>query len=383
MQKFVLSTSAGLEKIAKIEVTKQWWKIVEVVDRLITFEWTIETAAKVNLWSRVGNKVFMLLVEEENIEDFDDLYGLVNTINFKDLIPNNSPIIVKATSLRSELHHTPTLQSITKKAIIDRMLNSPLLDKIGVGGELFEDEDKPRFEILVLFINNKARILLNLSGDALHKRWYRAESWEAPIKESLAAGLVLLSGWRFKEHFYDIFCGSWTICIEAALIAKNIAPWLKREFSMVDLGLISNEKMWELKEEARTKKYDWEYRIFGSDMDNELIWIATENAKRAGVESDIHFEQKDFRKALFSFVDKWEQASGTLVSNPPYWLRIWEEEKLEWMYKSIDSLFRKNEKLWGGFISNFEEFDSFAKKNFYKKRKLYNWAEKCYFWKKR
>ena len=383
MQKFVLSTSAWLEKIAKIEVEKQGGKIVEVVDRLITFEGTIETAAKVNLWSRVGNKVFMLLAEEEGIEDFDDLYWLVNMIDFKSLIPENSPIVVNATSLRSELHHTPTIQSVSKKAIVDNLLNSPLLDKRGAGGELHEDSEKTKFSVLVLFINNKARVLLNLSWDALHKRWYRVEAWEAPIKESLAAGLVLLSGWRFKENFYDIFCGSWTICIEAALIARNIAPWLKREFSMVDLNLISRETMLDLKEEARSKKYDWEYRIFGSDIDNELVWVASENAKRAWVEDSVHFEQKDFRKALFNFVSHWEEPTGTLVSNPPYWLRIWEEEKLEGLYKSIDSLFRKNSKLWWGFISNYEEFDNFAQKNFYKKRKLYNWAEKCYFWKKK
>ena len=227
MQKFVLSTSAWLEKIARIEVEKQGGKIVEVVDRLITFEGTIEIAAKVNLWSRVGNKVFMLLAEEEGIEDFDDLYGLVNMIDFKNLIPKNSPIIVNATSLRSELHHTPTIQSVSKKAIVENLW----------GWSITEDSEKTKFSVLVLFINNKARVLLNISWDALHKRWYRVEAWEAPIKESLAAGLVLLSGWRFKENFYDIFCGSWTICIEAALIARNIAPWLKREFSMVDLNL--------------------------------------------------------------------------------------------------------------------------------------------------
>ncbi len=382
MQKFILSTSAGLEAIAKREITKQWGKITEVVDRLITFDGTIETAAKVNLWSRVGNKVFMLLAEEENIEDFDDLYWLVNMIDFKNIIPENSPIIVNATSIRSELHHTPTLQSISKKAIIDQLW----------GGSIEEDPEKPRFEILVLFINNKARILLNLSGDALHKRGYRTEAGEAPIKESLAAGLVLLSGWRFKQNFYDIFCGSGTICIEAALIARNIAPWLKREFSMVELGFISREKMWELKEEARALKYEGEYRIFGTDIENELIWVATENAKRAGVESDVFFEQMDFRSHELNKMSSSPLKKGiigdfwiewTLVSNPPYWLRIWEEDKLEWMYKTIDSIFRKNEKLSGGFISNFEEFDSFAKKWFYKKRKLYNWAEKCYFWRKK
>jgi len=372
LKKFVLSVSAGLESVAKKEIQKQEWKIIEVVDRLITFEWTIEVAAKVNLWSRVGNKVFLLLAEEEGIEDFDDLYGLVNTIDFKKLIPENSPIIVKATSLRSELHHTPTIQSITKKSIIDKLW----------GGEIFEDENLPKFEILTLLINNKARILLNLSWDALHKRWYRREAWDAPIKESLAAGLVLLSGWKFREPFYDNFCGSWTIPIEAAMIAKNIAPWLKRNFLMVDLGFISEEKMWELKAEARTKKFDWTYRIFGSDIDEEMVMMAQKNAADAGVADEVSFEKNDFARALNKGLEKDQTAEGCLVTNPPYWLRL-DDVDMEKLYKSIDMIFRKNPKLNWWFISNYMEFDSFAKKDFYKKRKLYNWAEKCYFWKRK
>ena len=385
LKKFVLSVSAGLESIAKKEIEKQGGKIIEVVDRLITFEGSFETAAKVNLWSRVGNKVYFLLAEEENIEDFDDLYWLVNIIDFKKLIPTNSPIIVKATSLRSELHHIPTIQSITKKSIIDKLLNSPLLDKRGVGGELWksieENPDLPKFEILTLFLNNKARILLNLSWEALHKRWYRRETWEAPIKESLAAGLVLLSGWRFKEPFYDIFCGSWTIPIEAAMIAKNIAPGLKRNFSIVDLWFISPEKMQELKAEARTKKFDWDYRIFGTDIDEEMVRIAQKNASDAGVWDDVSFEKRDFKKAVMPFVD-WDEIEWTIVTNPPYWLRL-DDPDIEKLYKNIDNIFRKNNKLKWWFISNYLEFDNFAKKDFYKKRKLYNWAEKCYFWKKK
>ena len=371
IKKFVLSVSAGLESVAKKEVEKQGGKIIEVVDRLITFEGTFETAAKVNLWSRVGNKVFLLLAEEENIEDFDDLYGLVNTIDFKNLIPKSSPIIVKATSLRSELHHTPTMQSITKKSIIDKLW----------GWSIEENVDLPKFEILTLLLNNKARILLNLSWDALHKRGYRREAWEAPIKESLAAGLVLLSGWRFKEPFYDIFCGSWTISIEAAMIAKNIAPGLKRNFLIVDLGFISEEKMWELKAEARTKKFDWTYRIFGSDIDEEMIIIAQKNAADAWVADEVSFEKMDFKRALHKWLEKDQEAEGCLVTNPPYGLRL--EADMESLYKSIDVIFRKNPKLNWWFISNYMEFDSFAKKDFYKKRKLYNWAEKCYFWKKK
>ena len=373
MKIFVLSVSAGLESVAKKEIEKQGWKIIEVVDRLITFEGDMEIAAKVNLWSRVGNKVYLLLAEEENIEDFNDLYGLVNTIDFKKLIPESSPIIVKATSLRSELHHTPTLQSITKKSIIDKLW----------GGSIEENEDLPKFEILTLLLNNKARILLNLTWEALHKRWYRREAWEAPIKESLAAGLILLSGWRFKEPFYDIFCGSWTIPIEAAMIAKNIAPWLKRNFLMVDLGFISEEKMWELKAEARTKKFNWTYRIFGSDIDEQMVIIAQKNAADAGVADEVSFEKMDFKKATSPHQNspEWEGLIWCLVTNPPYWLRL--EADMEKIYKNIDWIFRKNPKLNWWFISNYMEFDSFAKKDFYKKRKLYNWAEKCYFWKKK
>ena len=372
LRKFVLSVSAGLESIAKKEIEKQWGKIIEVVDRLITFEWTFETSAKVNLWSRVWNKVFLLLAEEENIEDFDDLYGLVNIIDFKKIVPKDSPIIVKATSLRSELHHTPTIQSITKKSIIDSLW----------WWEIFENPDLPKFEVLTLFINNKARILLNLSWEALHKRWYRREAWEAPIKESLAAGLILLSGWRFKDPFYDIFCGSWTIPIEAALIAKNIAPGLKRNFLMVDLWFISEEKMWELKAEAREKKFSWTYRIFGSDIDEEMIIISQKNAADAWVADEVSFEKADYKSALFKWLDKNQNIEWTLVTNPPYWLRLTDVD-MEKLYKSIDVIFKKNEKLNWWFISNYMEFDSFAKKDFYKKRKLYNWAEKCYLWKKK
>ena len=370
MKKFVLSVSAWLESVAKKEIEKQWGKIIEVVDRLITFEWSFETAAKVNLWSRVGNKVFLLLSEEENIEDFDDLYGLVNVIDFKNLIPKDSPIIVKATSIRSELHHTPTMQSITKKSIIDKLW----------WWTIEENADLPRFEILTLLLNNKARILLNLSWDALHKRWYRREAWEAPIKESLAAGLVLLSGWRFKEPFYDIFAGSWTIPIEAAMIAKNIAPGLKRKFSIVDLWFISEEKMWELKSEARLKKFDWDYRIFWTDIDEEMVIVAQKNASDAWVWDDVSFEKRDFKKAIKPFVE-WESLKWCLVTNPPYWLRL--ETDMEYLYKNLDDIFRKNPELSWGFISNYMEFDKISKKDFYKKRKLYNWAEKCYLWKKK
>ena len=375
MPNFSLSTSAWLESIAKKEIEKQWWKIIEVVDRLITFEWDFTIAAKVNIWSRVGNKLYLELVKEEAIEDFDDLYWLVTTIECESLVPKDAPIIIKATSLRSELHHTPTIQSITKKSIIDRLLKH---QKEDTAGDIFENDDLPRFEVLTLLINNTARVLLNISGDALHKRWYRKDAWEAPIKETLAAGLVLLSSWRFRDALYDPFSGSWTIPIEAAMIAKNIAPWLKREFSIVDLWFISAKEMADLKKEAREKQFNWEYKIFASDIDVEVLRIAESNAYDAWVVEDIQFSVKDFSKEVESgIIIEW-----TLVTNPPYGERL-QPENLEILYKWLHKVFSQNKNLSWGFISNYEEFDNFVPKDFYKKRKLYNWGEKCYFWKKK
>jgi putative N6-adenine-specific DNA methylase len=241
---------------------------------------------------------------------------------------------------------------------------------------LKEDEKLEKMEILILIIDNKLRVLLNTSGNALHMRWYRTQAGEAPIKESLAAALVLLSNWKFKENFYDPFCGSWTIAIEAYMIAKNIAPWLKRAFAYEKLWLVE----WELSENeralARKKTYDWNYKIFASDIDKEMVELSKENAARAWIAWVINFEQKDFK----DYMDK--NLSWTLVSNPPYWERL-KDENLKSLYNNIDKLFRTNPNLWGWIISSYLEFDDLVKKDDYKKRKLYNGWEKCYFWRRK
>jgi len=218
MTKYILSTIAWVESIAKKEIERQGWKIIEVNDRSVEFEGDSKTMVRVNLWSRVGNKVYQVLEESGRIDDFDKLYDLVSKIDFKKYFHHDYPIIVKAKSINSKLTATPSIQKIVKKAIIDSITDKS-------GDKVIEDRELEKFEIMVVIINDKAKILLNTSGEALHKRWYRTETWDAPIKESLAAALVLLSGWRFKQNFYDIFCGSGTIAIEAAMIAKNIAPW--------------------------------------------------------------------------------------------------------------------------------------------------------------
>lgn len=365
--KFVLSTIAWVESIAKKEIEKQWWKIEEVIDRLVTFSGEKELIANVNYWSRVGNKLYLLMWEADNITDFDSLFDLVKSINWKQIFKKDFPIVVKSSSIRSELFSARTIQSIWKKAIVNSLVGDWVIN---------EDENLQKVEIFILLIDNKARILLNTSGNALHMRWYRTQAWDAPIKESLAAALVLLSNWRFKENFYDTFCGSWTIAIEALMIAKNIAPWLKRAFAFEKLWLLDWETSENLRALARKKIFDWDYTIMGSDIDPEMVELAKENAARAWLAWEINFERKDFKE----YLDK--ELHWTLVSNPPYWERL-KEEDLRWMYNNIDKLFRLNPKLWGWVISSYMEFDSLIKKDTYKKRKLYNWWEKCYFWRRK
>lgn len=366
--KYLLSTIAWVESIAKKEIEKQWGKIEEVVDRLITFSWPDELMVRINLWSRVGNKAYILLEEKEDVVDFDEMFDIIKNISWKKYFKKDFPILVKSSSIRSDLFSARTIQSLWKKAIVNSL--------VWEWNFVNEDESLEKMEILILFIDNKMRVLLNTSWNALHMRGYRTKAWEAPIKESLAAALVLLSWWRFREPFYDIFCGSWTIAIEALMIAKNIAPWLKRKFAFEKLGLLDEDIIKKEREIAENKQFDWEYIIKASDINPEMVELSQENAFRAWLAWEINFEVKDFRE----YLDR--DIVWTLVSNPPYWERL-KDENLVWIYNNIDKLFRINRALNGWIISSYLDFDNLIKKDTYKKRKLYNGWEMCYFWKKK
>lgn len=367
--KYLLTCSAGLEAIAKNEVLKQWWTILEVKDRLVFFEWDIELMIKMNLWSRVWNKVYIVL-NEWSAHNFDELYDLVFQTNLKKYIEENHPILVKATAIKSTLTSTPAIQKITKKAIVDKLTNKSWK-------YLLEDIELSEYEILTFLIEDKAYILLNSSGETLYKRWYRTDIWEAPIKESLAAALVILSNWKFSENFYDITCWSWTIAIEAVMLARNIAPGLKRRFAFEKRSFVPSDLFTKLKKEAQEKVFHKNYNVIASDIDEEILEIAKENAKKSWVLDTIKFVQKDFKEY------KKEELSGTLVSNPPYWIRL-KDDDLRWLYKDLNMILDKNKDLkWWIITSYTEEFDKIINLSKFKKRKLYNWNEMCYFYTKK
>lgn len=366
--KFLLTCTAWFEAIAKKEITKLWYEITSVKDRLIYFNWDEKAISRVNINSRVWNKLYLVL-NEGKINNFDELFDLVYSVDWKKYINDFNPILIKATSIRHQISSTPAIQKIAKKAIVNKLLWKK--DWI-----LQENTSLFEIDILVFLYENDWQILLNTTWEALHKRWYRRDFWEAPIKETLASWLVSLSNWNFKENFTDFCCGSWTIPIEAAMIAKNIAPWMNRKFDFQKWTWLDNNLYNEAINEAKSNIItDRKYYIYGYDIDEEVLEIAKENAKKAWVDDMIIFEKKDF------LTMENEKIYWVVVSNPPYWIRL-KSFDVSKIHRVFNHIFEKNEWLKWWIITAFEEFDDIINQKKYKKRKLYNWNEKSYFYKK-
>ena len=252
-----------------------------------------------------------------------------------------------------------------------------LLKSLGDRESLLREDDKVTgIHIFALIRENTLLLLLDTSGEPLHKRGYRTEALEAPIKETLAAAMVMLSGWRFKEPFLDPFCGSGTIAIEAAMIAKNIAPGIERNFAGEYFPWYNADYFAQARTSAKTKIItDRKYTITASDTDAEAVKIAENNAKRAGVSDTINFSKKDFKEYTSEYI------SGALVSNPPYGIRL-KDYDLDLLYKDISVVFTKNTSLFGGIITSYD-FGKYTRPDSWKNRKLYNGNELCYFYSKK
>ena len=365
MPNYLLTSSLGLESFVKNEVMRQDYNVLEVQDKAVYFEWWPEAIARMNLWSRFGNILYFVVDTQKNITDFDTYFDIIKSQDWKKYIPRDYEIIVKATSIKSELGATSTMQALAKKAIVSSLVWDDML---------YEDSHTGRIEVRILVENNTLRVLLNTSGEWLHKRGYREMTGEAPLKENIAAGLVILSGWKYREPLYDMFCGSGTIAIEAAMIARNIAPGLKRHFAFESWSWLDTNIFEEEKTRAKDKEFAGEYQIYASDMRKEVIERAKRSAKFAGVEDSISFSAQDVESYLR------REISGYLVSNPPYGLRL-EEDDVEWVHKVVAELLSKNKDLYGWIITAHGEFEDYSKIK-YKKRKLYNGWELCYFYKK-
>lgn len=364
--KITVTTSSGLESILKKEIQRIWGNIIESKDRIITFEWDEKALYDINIWSRVWNKVYINAIEWD-VYSFDDLFDLIQKVDFGKYFLKGSKITIKAKSIKSVLESTQAIQSITKKSMSEKI----------AGKGNFMRENFWDFEVFVLIQNNVAKILINTSWEALHKRWYRKFASDAPLKESLAAGIILLSGWKFKENLLDPFCGSGTMLIEAWMIAKNIAPGsLWREFLFEEMAFFDENIFEERITEAKNKVFAWEYKIKWSDIDEDVIDIAKNNIENAWLWDIITVEHKDALDYLN------EEISWTIVTNPPYGERIWEDVAEE-LHIALNKIWDKNPELNLNIFTGYENANRILKNTKYKLRKLYNWSILCNIYKKK
>ena len=318
---------------------------------------------RVNLNLRTGERALVLLGSFP-AGDFDALFEGVRALPWEDFLPRDAAFPVKGHCLNSALHAVPACQSIVKKAVAARLGAKYGLEQLPETGSLYQ--------IQFAIMKDTASLYLDTTGAGLHKRGYRAVGVVAPLRETLAAAMVMLSKYRGRDPFCDPFCGSGTIAIEAALIAKNRAPGLDRRFSAQKWGFVPASAWMEAADEAMDKEFEGNYDIWGGDIDPKAVAIARSNAEKAGVEDLVRFEVAD----ALSFHR--EEPYGKLVTNPPYGERIMEKKEAEDLYRGFGKAFRSLPDGWTlSLLSSHTEFERTFGRNADRKRKLYNGMLKC------
>ena len=318
--------------------------------------------ARANICLRIGERV---LIEVGSFEarSFDALFEGTKALPWESLIPVDGAFPVKGYSLNSQLFSVSDCQKIIKKAVVERLKSKYRIDWFPETGALYQ--------IQFSFMKDRVSLCIDTSGDGLHKRGYRPAHNAAPLKETMAAAMVTLSRYRGRDDFCDPFCGSGTIPIEAALIAKNRAPGLDRGFTAQSWKSIPR-RIWEdEREAARAREYHGDYRIVGSDLDPKAVAIAEENARRAGVDDVVRFEVADAMR----FDRKTER--GVIVTNPPYGERIMEKQEAETLYRGFGRAFSECPNWQLYLLSSHTEFERCFGRQADKKRKLYNGMIKC------
>lgn len=357
----------GMEKMLAREITNLGYEIIKTEDGRITYKTDEFGIAKSNMWLRCAERVHLKIAEFE-AKSFDELFENTKRINWSKYIPYGAQFpISKASSIKSKLYSTPDVQAIVKKAIVESLKKSYLEDGL-------LKEDKEKYPIFVFIHKDKVTLSIDTTGDALHKRGYREKANKAPIRETLASGLIYLTPWKAGRTLVDPMCGSGTILIEAAMIGINMAPGLNREFISEKWRTLDKKIWWDVRKDAFNKiDNESEFKIYGYDIDEECIDIARENAEIAGVDEYIEFNVGDATKF------KSEEEFGFIVTNPPYGERLEDKDSVKQLYKELGYAFRKL-KNWSYYlITSYEEFEYEFGQKAVKKRKLYNGMLKTNF----
>ncbi len=364
----ILPCHFGLEAVLKREVSDLGYDIERVEDGRVTFIGDADAVCRANIHLRTAERV-LICVGRFKAYTYDELFEQVKACNWEEYIPADGRFwVTKATSVNSKLFSPSDIQSIVKKAIVERMKQHYDVD--------WFEESGAEYPIRVFFNKDEATICLDTTGDSLHKRGYRTQAGLAPISETLAAALIMLSPWHKDRILLDPFCGSGTIAIEAAMIAANIAPGMNRSFTAEKWTNFIDRQLWyDVIDEAEEEiNYDVDTDIQGYDIDPEVVKIAKENAVRAGVDKLIHFQQRPVKD--MSHHGKY----GFIITNPPYGERLEERETLPAIYSAFGERFKMLDTWSAYLITSYDETEKYVGRKADKNRKIYNGMIKTFYY---
>lgn len=363
--KIVVSSASGIEAVTKRELYKLGYPETPWINGRTVFDGDDKTIAECNLLLSTASRVYILL-SEFRCSSFDDLFDGLKEIPFENYITRNGKVVVEAKLVSSTLHAVSATQSVAKKAIAERLAAAYGLKTLSENGE--------RCAIEIAITKDHASVLLNTSGDGLHRRGYRTFVGEAQLKENLAAAMIDLSVWNIDRPFADIFCGTGTIAVEAALKARNIPCGLKRDFDFLYHKYIDKNVFEKTKSAAISRILpDLKQKIYAADIDEKQLALCFRHAKAAGVSGDIEIRQadmKDFKSDL---------KRGVVISNPPYGERLSERTGVERLYRDLGRVASNNPDWCFYTLTPVDDFERLFGRRADKKRKLYNGRIPCFY----
>jgi len=359
----IATAPMGIEAIVAREVKNLGYTDVKVENGRVEFVGDEQAIARCNIWLRSADRI-LVKMGEFPATTFDELFEGTKALNWPDWLPKDAEFPVDGKSQKSQLSSVPACQGIVKKAIVEKMKETYRLEWFGETG--------PLFRVLVALNKDIATLTIDTSGAGLHKRGYRTLTAQAPLKETLAAALIDLSRWTPDRPFLDPFCGSGTIAIEAAMIGRNIAPGIVRQFSAMAWPTVQDE-LWDqaIEEAEDLAQYDRPLEIIASDIDSEVLSLANYHVRQVNLKNAItikHLPVKDVHV---------DSKYGVIVSNPPYGERLGERKEVEAAYTDLGRVCKKMD-TWSEFIlTSHEKFEHFYGKRAEKKRKLFNGRIEC------
>lgn len=362
----IATASFGLEAVVSRELKQLGYSEQTIADGRIAFVGGEAAIVRTNLWLRSADRVLLKMGEFE-ARDFGALFDRTTALPWSDWLPSNAAFPVRGKSVRSQLHSVPDCQAIVKKAIVESLRRTY--------HRQWFDENGPLFAIEVSLVRDRATLTIDTSGAGLHKRGYRTLSGPSPLKETLAAALVQLSYWNRDRPLLDPFCGTGTIPIEAALVGRNIAPGVRRNFAAEAWPRLS-PRLWD---EARAEARDavtgtLPIPLVGTDRDGKVLNLAARHARQAGVEQDVRFEQRAFDELAT------KDEYGCLICNPPYGERSGERREVEELYRAMGGLFQALP-TWSIYVlTSHTGFEALVRRRADRRRKLYNGGIECTFY---